>query len=128
MAVNGKAIKKNSHMAKKFNKYFTNVGPNLTSKIENTSKTFENFIFPIKKNMEYGDLAFKEFEKTLESVKHNKAAERDDIDSNVIIRIYDEISDPFFMIFHRSLSQGIFPKQRKVSNVSLTLKLTTLKK
>ena len=50
--VSGKAIKKNSHMAEEFNKYFTNVGPNLASKVQNTSKTFEDFLFPVERNME----------------------------------------------------------------------------
>ena len=31
-----KVIKKNNHIAEEFNKYFTNVGTNLASKIQNT--------------------------------------------------------------------------------------------
>ena len=33
------------------------------SEIQNTSKTFENFLSPVEKNMEYRDLTFDEFEK-----------------------------------------------------------------
>ena len=33
----------------------------------------------------------------------------DDIDSNVIIKVYDEISYPIFMIFHSSFNESIFP-------------------
>ena len=65
--VNGKSIKKNSLIAEEYNKYFTNVGPNLASKIQNTSKTFEDFLFPVQRNMEYKDLTFKEFEKAFKS-------------------------------------------------------------
>ena len=65
MNVNGKSIKKNNRIAEKFNKYFTKVGPNLVSKIQNTSKTFENFLFPVQKNIEYKDLNFEEFEKAV---------------------------------------------------------------
>ena len=50
--VNGKAIKKNSHIAEEFNKYFANAGSNLASKIQSTSKIFEDFLFPVEKNME----------------------------------------------------------------------------
>ena len=39
-------------MAEEFNKYSTNVWPNLASKVQNTSKTFEDFLFPAEKNME----------------------------------------------------------------------------
>ena len=48
-----------------FNKYFTNIGPNLASKIQNTSKILENVLFPVEKNMKYRDLTFEEFEKPL---------------------------------------------------------------
>ena len=61
--VNRKSIKKNSCIAQEFNKYFTNVVPNLASKIQNTSKTFEDFPFPPQKIMEYRDLVFQESQK-----------------------------------------------------------------
>ena len=63
--INGKSIKKNNCIAEEFNKYFTNVGPNLASKIQNTSKTFEVFLFPVQKNIEHKDLTFEEFEKSI---------------------------------------------------------------
>ena len=58
--------------------------------------------------MEYQDLNFEEFEKPFESVKHNKAAEHDDIDSKVIIKVFDEINYPLFIIFLSSFNESIF--------------------
>ena len=78
--------------------------------------------------MEYRKLTFEEFEKALKSVKRNKAAVRDDIDSNIIIRIYDEISYPLFMVFHSSFNEGIFPEQLKVEKVSTTFKVLAILK
>ena len=121
--VNGKSIKKNNLIAEEFNKYLTNVGPNLASKVKNTYKSFDDFLFPVQKIMEHKDLTFEEFEKTFKSVKHNKAAGHDDIDSNVIIKVYDEISYPLFMIFHSSFNEGIFPEQLKVAKVSPIFKV-----
>ena len=118
--VNGKSIKKKIRIAEEFNKYFTNVGPNLASKIQNTSKTFEDFLFPVQKNMEYKDLTFEEFEKTFKPVKHNKAAGHDNINSNVITKVYDKISYSLFMIFHSSFNEGIFPEQLKVAKYHMT--------
>ena len=93
--VNSKEIKKQrNHIAEEFDKYFTNVGPNLTSKIQNTSKTFEDFLFPVEKNAEYRGLTFEGFQKAFKSVKRNKPAGQGDIDSNVIIKVYDEVSYP----------------------------------
>ena len=63
ISANRKSMKKNSRIAEEFNKYFTNAGPNYASKIQNTSKTLEDFLFPVQKNMEYKDLTFGEFEK-----------------------------------------------------------------
>ena len=98
---------KNVRIAEELNKYFANVGPNLASKIQNTSKTLEDFLFPVQKNIEYRNLTFKEFEKAFKSVKRNKVTRNDDIDSNVIIKVYDEISCSLFMIFHSSFFQSI---------------------
>ena len=112
---NGKSIKKNSRIAEKFNQFFTNVGLNLASKIQNTSKTFRDFLFSVQKNMEYKVFTFEEFEKSFNSVKYNKSVGHDDIDSNVIIKVYDEISYPLFMIFHSSFNEDIFLEQLKFS-------------
>ena len=68
--VNGKSIKRNSPIAEKFNKQFKNVPPNLANKMQNTSKTFEDFLFRVQKNMEYKVLTFAECEKAFKSVKH----------------------------------------------------------
>ena len=116
--VNGKSIKKNSRIAEKFNEYFTNIGPNLASKIQNTSKTFEDFLFHVKKNMEQKEFNFEEFERAFKSVKHNKAAGHEDIDSNDTIKAYHEICYPLFMTFHSSFNKDIFPEQLKVAKVS----------
>ena len=59
--------------------------------------------------------------KKLLSVKHNKAVGHDDIDSNVIIKVYDEISYPLFMICHSSFN--IFPEKLKVAKVSPIFKV-----
>ena len=69
-----------------------------------------NLKLPVEKNMEYRDLSFEEFEKAFKSVKRNKAAGHDGFDSNVIIRVYDGVSYPLFLIFHSSFNEFIFPE------------------
>ena len=117
--VNGKSVNSpDSPIAEAFNKYFTNVGPSMSGKIQNKFKTFEDFLFPAQKNMENRDPSFEEFEKVFKSLKPNKVAVYDDIDSNVIIKVYNEISYPLLMFFHSSFNGGIFPEQLKVAKVS----------
>ena len=53
---NRKSINKKNQIAEKFNKYFTNVGPNLASKIQSTPNTFQDFLLLTKKNIECKDL------------------------------------------------------------------------
>ena len=69
------------------------------------------FLFPVQKNMEYRDLTFEKFGKAFKSLKRDKAAGHDDIDSNAMIKVYDEISYPLFMIFHISFNEGISLEQ-----------------
>ena len=57
------------------------------------------------------------------SIKRNKAAGYDDIDSNAIIKVYDEVIYPLFMIFHSSFNEGVFPGQLKVAKVSPIFKV-----
>ena len=123
ISVNGKSINKNIRIAEEFNQYFTNVEPNLASKIQNTSKILEDFLFPVQKNMEHKDFTFEEVEKHFKSVKYDKAAGYGGTDSNVIIKVYDEISYPLSMIFHSSFNEDIFPEQLKVAIVSLIFKV-----
>ena len=58
--------------------------------------------------MEYRDLTFEEFEKAFKSVQHYKAARHNNTGSNVVIKVYDEISYPLFIIFYSSFNEGIF--------------------
>ena len=73
--------------------------------------------------MEHKDLTFEEFKKAFNSVKHNKAAGHEDTESNVIIKVHDEISYPLFIIFHSSFNEGIFPEELKVAKVSPLFKV-----
>ena len=97
----------------------------MASKIQNASKTIDDF--PIKKNMEYRNLTFQIFEKAFKLVKHNKAAGHDDIVSNVIIKVYDEISYQSFMIFN-TFNEDIFLEQVKVAKLSPIFKVGNIEK
>ena len=50
--------------------------------------------------MEYSDLTFEDFKKTFKSVKRNKAAGHNDIDSNVIIKFMTKLGHLENVISH----------------------------
>ena len=64
-----------------------------------------------------------EFETAFKSLKRNKAAGRDTINSNIVLDTYDEIKDILFLIFKTSLQQGTFPNNLKIAKVTPLFKL-----
>ena len=74
------------------------------SKIQNTSKAFEDFLFPIQNNL----LTFEEFEKAFILVKCNKVAGHVDIDSHVISKFMMKLTNHHLW----------FPEQLKNAKVS----------
>ena len=64
------------------------------------------------------NLTTEEFETAFKSLKCNKAASIDTINSNIVLDTYDEIKDILFLIFKTSLQQGIFPNILKISKVT----------
>ena len=86
-------------------------------------KRLRIFCFPYRRIWNARTSLLENLKKLFKSVKYNKTAGHDDIDSNVIIKVCDEISDPLFIIFHSSFNEDIFPEQLKIAKVSPILKV-----
>ena len=110
-------ILKPREIAKEFNKFFTSVGPSLVGKIPDTIKSFQDFLTSHNEKKQFKELNFDEFEKALKSLKRNKAASFDDLNSNIIIDAYDSLKNILFHVFKVSIKQGIFPDSLKVAKV-----------
>ena len=63
-----------------------------------------------------------ELETIFKSLKHNKAAGIDTINSNIVLDTCDKIKDILFLIFMTSLQQGTFPNMSKIANVTSLFK------
>ena len=102
-----------------FNKYFVSVGPNLASKIPEVNTTYKYFLGD-SPDCELLDkeLTYKEFDKSISSLKSNKAAGYDDLNSNVILHVISSIRKPLFHVLHLSIKEGIFPDLLKTSKVN----------
>ena len=68
------------------------------------------------------DLTTEEFETAFKSLKRNKAADIDTINSNIVLDTYDEVKDILFLIFKISLQVGIFPNKLKIAKATPLLK------
>ena len=99
-----------------FNKYFVNVGPNLASKIPQVNTNYKDFLGnPHDSELLDKELTYKEFDKSVSSLKPNKAAGFDDLNSNVILHVISSIRKPLFHVLHLSIKEGVFPEILKTS-------------
>ena len=64
----------------------------------------------------------KELQIAFNSLKPNKASRFDDIPSNVIREIYNEITFPLLKIFRKSMKTGIFRVELKIAIVIAVFK------
>ena len=64
------------------------------------------------------ELTLDEFEDSISHLKSNKAAGYDDLNSNIVLHIINEIKEPLFHILKLSIREGVFPELLKVSKVN----------
>ena len=105
---------KPQEIAKEFNKFFTSVLPTLPGKIPDTEKSFQDFLTSRNEKMQFEELNLDEFEEAIKSLKWEKAADFDDLSSNIIINAYDSLKNILFHFFKVSIKQGIFPHSLKL--------------
>ena len=116
--INNQEIYDEKTIANNFNNFFTNIGPNLASKIQTTTNSFKRYLKTNNSILGNSFLTDKEFEEAYFSLKINKSPGYDDISFNVIKHIYEYICIPLKHIFQLSVSQGIFPDSLKIAKVT----------
>ena len=72
--------------------------------------------------MQFEELKFDEFEEAFKSLKQNKAAGFYDLNSNIIIDVYDSLKNFLFHVFKVSIQQEIFPDSLKIAKATLIFK------
>ena len=102
----------NEDIAESFNNYFSNIGPNLASKIGTTDDNFVNYI----KNTKFEFAAFHpttigSVYNLLSGLSSNKATGIDKISSKIIKIAVPVISDSLTHIFNQSIAQYLFTDQ-----------------
>ena len=115
----GTVIHGKRNICNEFNKFFTSVGPNLASQIPQVNANFKDFLGnSLECELLERELTHKEFEKSISSLKLNKAPGYDDLNSNVVLHVISSIRGPLFHILNLSLRDGIFPDLLKTSKVN----------
>ena len=81
-------------------------------------KSFEYYLKRNEYSIDNPDLLFEEFDNAFKTLERKKASRVDNINSSVIIDVYEEIKQPLFQIFKSSFRNGIFPESLKVAKVT----------
>lgn len=118
ITLNGTDIYDKNDIARNFNEFFANIGPNLAANIPKSTYRFEDFLEKPNSIMTEKPLSINELKEAFFSLKSNKSPGCDGINSNVVKKCFGELSGPLKHIFNQSLSCGIFPDKLKIARVT----------
>ena len=122
LVINKNDVTSESGIANEFNKFFTNIGPELTEKIPTASRTFESFLNKIDTTMPTDPISINELKEAFFSLKTNKSPGYDEISSNVIKNCFSELNYPIKYLFRKSIENGVFSNALKISRVTSLFK------
>ena len=115
--VDGQFTTDKSKISNGFNKFFTNIGPNLAKNIPSDSRCASVYMENrILESMVIEPVAQGEVEKIIQSLKDGSSG-WDSISSKVVKTTYNSFIVPLTHIMHMSLVSGVFPTELKVARV-----------
>ena len=116
--VNGKYITDKNAIADGFNSFFVNIGPNLASKIPESTTPCTKFIRGDRLSQSIFLSATNEEEITMcTKLLNNGSPGWDNISSKIIKTSCPLIIQPLTHIFNLSLSTGVFPDELKIARI-----------
>ena len=115
---NKKSLHSAEQIANKFNSFFTNVGLSLAKNIPPVSTSFAEYLMSFNYAISDSDLTTEEFGTAFKSLKRNKAAVIDTINSNIVLDTNDEIKNILFLICNTALQQATFRNKLKIAKVT----------
>ena len=117
-----KSITETKSVAENFNKYFTQIGPNLAKDIGTSTRSFTEYIKKHGTTQLEKVISVTEFKNAFFSLEINKSAGYDDITFNVVKKCFGDLHKALLHIFNLSLQTGIFPDKLKITGLHHCLK------
>ena len=97
---------------------FTNIGPNLASKIPSTNSSPKDFLSSsLSESISLQPLTVGELNNIVKSFNANKAPGHDNIPMKIIHQSFQNIAQPLVTIINTLLSSGVFPESLKIAKV-----------
>ena len=116
--VNNHSVTDPSNISNGFNDYFVNIGPQLASKIPNSSNSFKAYLKdPHASSLFHTPATSKEIIDIFKKLKEGSGG-HDNINVKFAKHVADQISIPLAHIFNLSLSSGIIPNEMKIAKVT----------
>lgn len=116
----GKLISNPDEIADCFNGYFTNIGPNLASKIlhTHTSSSYTDYLTnPNKNSIFFTPVNKYEIIEVVNNLQNKKTSGHDSINMFIIKSSITAICDPLVHIINTSFMTGVVPSQLKIAKV-----------
>lgn len=117
--INGLSISNEKSIADEFNKYFINIGPNLTQNTDYPpNSSFKDYLTsPLANNFEFKTVTPNSIVNIINSLKPKTSCNFDRISSKLLKNIKHEISFTLANIFNQCIKQSIFPELLKKTKV-----------
>ena len=109
--VNNEYISDKDAIINNFNKYFTEIGPNLAKKIPSTNENCDQFLEGNYPSLHEENFTYDEIKTAIDSLKPNSSPGFDEINPKIIKLVYPSIQKPLKFILNLSLKTGCFPDQ-----------------
>ena len=118
--INRNKITDNQIIADSFNKYFTDIGPNLAEKIPTPSnKHFTDYLNrPCTNHMSFTPITENDTLKIINELSNKTSTGIDGISTKMLKGIKHAIYKPITYLINQSLSSGIFPDKLKIAKIT----------
>ena len=105
-------------IAEGFNEYFSNIGPDLSSRIDSSNYNFETYIKNAKSEFAaFQPVTVSQISHLLHRLSGNKATGIDKISCKIIKLAAPVISDSLTLIFNQAITLSSFPDEWKIARV-----------
>jgi hypothetical protein len=117
ITVNDTKITDNKTMANEFNKFFTNIGVQISESVPPTEIQPEDYLTPMMNtpNLNLNGIGPNQVVDIIKLLSPKKSLDIDGISTYLISKIAHEVSVPLAHIFSLSIQEGIFPDRLKTS-------------
>ena len=105
-------------IAENFNKFFSEIGHKLASKIPHSLISFEHSLHGDYPSLEEKPITDDELNEALQTLKTKRSSGYDKISSDVIKHISPSVFGPLRYIFNLSIEKGIFPDQLEIAKLT----------